>query len=53
MRLIKQNLGSNPKITCKRATDAVITTGFLYLSKKYFIRSATSGARDTSGILSG
>lgn len=32
-----QNLASKPKISCKKATDDVITSGFLYFIKNGFI----------------
>lgn len=51
MILIKQNFGSNPKISCRIRTEAVITTGFLYLKKFFFIESATSGTGAATGIL--
>ncbi len=53
MILMIKNFGSKPKIICKRRTEAVIITGFLYLNKKCFIKSATSGFRAASGFLLG
>lgn len=40
MILIMQNFGSNPKMSCKIITEAVITTGFLYAISKCFIISS-------------
>ena len=35
--LIRQNLGSKPKINCKIITDKIIITGFLYFIIVSFI----------------
>ena len=54
MMLIMQNLASNPNISCRRMTDAVMMMGFLYLMSFSFMAEilTTATARRACRCLS-